>query len=136
MKLLIGGQALRNLGSSRHTNDVDFLINSKFLPTFSNDAAKNIDYINGGGGNDFFAAICKMEKNNITDTASVQALLELKAYAWIQHYQNGKFQKADDCVYDMRFLVRKFELKNVPVCKKHVSAYEFSEIMKIISSVK
>ena len=27
MKILIGGQALRNLGSDRHTNDVDYLVN-------------------------------------------------------------------------------------------------------------
>lgn len=129
--ILIGGQALRNLGSDRHTEDIDFLINdSNSKETFIADAG--IDYINSSN-NSFFAEIYKAEKGN--KQASPQALLELKAYAFVQHCQNFNFSKADACEYDIKFLVRNFDV-SLKIVKKYVSSGEFSEITKIINSVK
>ena len=54
-KILIGGQALRNLGHNRHTDDVDYLVFDKNLPLFSK-LDENTDLINGAK-NSFLNAI-------------------------------------------------------------------------------
>ena len=135
-QLMIGGQALVKMGSSRTTADTDYLVNdlsSKFA--FSHDSATNTDYCNANG-NLFFAAIWNMEKNNNGEIASPQALLELKAYSLVQHCLNGFFKKADDAEFDIKFLVREFNLTSVKIANKFMSAGELSEVNKIISSVR
>lgn len=141
--ILIGGTALRNLGSSRYTEDTDYLI---FDPSqkeiFIHDTAANIDYVNAGAkaGNrqaiQFFGEIWKMEAKNIGKTASPQALLELKAYSLVQHCLNRNFQKADDAEYDMKFLIRSFKLKGVKTVKKYLSSGEMHEVQRIIEAVR
>jgi len=131
-QILIGGQALRNLGSDRYTNDIDYLVNDKSTKeTFL--TSEKVDYINANG-NDFFASIYKLEEGK--DIASAQSLLELKAYAFVQHCQNFNWKKVDACEYDMKFLVRKFNLKAVKTVKNFISAGELSEVKKVIASVK
>ena len=132
MKILIGGQALKELGSDRYTNDIDYLINdlntkSAFI------TSKEVDYLNANG-NKFFKEIFNIEKEN--KIASPQSLLELKAYAFVQHCQNYNWKKVDSSEYDIKFLVRTFNLKSAKIVKKYVSEGEFSEIEKIIKSVK
>ena len=134
MKILIGGQALKELGSDRYTNDIDYLINdlntkSAFI------TSKEVDYLNANG-NKFFKEIFNIEKENKIAIASPQSLLELKAYAFVQHCQNYNWQKVDSSEYDIKFLVRTFNLKSAKIVKKYVSEGEFSEIEKIIKSVK
>jgi len=133
-KILIGGQALRELGSSRHTNDVDYLIyDEKSNKMFIKDEEKNIDYLNAAASS-FFNEIFTIEKNNAI--ASAQSLLELKAYSWIQHLTNGNWAKAADCEFDMAFLVRELGAKMPKIVKKYVSKSEFSEIEKEIKQIK
>ena len=124
--ILIGGQALRNLGSDRHTNDVDYLINdistNKAFIT-----SEKVDYLNANG-NKFFNEIYQIEKGN--SQASPQSLFELKAYALVQHCQNMNWAKADACEYDMRFLKRKYNC-SANIVKRYVSPGELSEINKI-----
>ncbi|MCX6217673.1 hypothetical protein [Spirosoma sp.] len=135
-QLMIGGQALVALGSSRTTIDTDYLINDKTSKlAFSHDKAKNVDYCNANGLK-FFAAIWKMEKNNIGPLASPQALLELKAFSFVQHCQNGHFTKADDAEYDIKFLVRKFGLTEIKIANKFISEGELFEVNKVIQSVR
>ena len=135
-QLMIGGQALVKLGSNRTTSDTDYLINDTNSKTpFTHNKDLNIDYCNANGLN-FFADIWKMELKNIGEIATPQALLELKAYSLVQHCQNGFFSKADDAEFDMKFLVRKFNLTGVSIVKKYVSAGELSEIEKVINSVR
>lgn len=129
--ILIGGQALRNLGSDRHTEDIDFLVND-LTTTETFIAEKGVDYINAAN-NSFFKEIYKEEKGN--KQATPQALLELKAYAFVQHCQNFNFAKADACEYDIKFLVRNFDV-SLKIVKKYVLPGELSEITKIINSVK
>jgi len=131
VKILVGGQALRNLGSDRHTSDVDYLIND-LTTTETFICSENVDYINANG-NKFFAEIFKIECNN--EQATPQSLFELKAYAFVQHCQNFNFKKADACEYDLKFLVREFGCTPV-IVKKYISNGELSEINKIINSVK
>lgn len=133
-KILIGGRALVNLGSSRGTNDTDYLVNdTSTKEAFIHDEENNIDYLNANG-NKFFSDVYEVEKNNIQ--ASAQSLLELKAYAFVQHCQNFNFKKADDCEYDIKFLVRHFNLKSVTTVKNYISFGELSEVEKVIKSVK
>lgn len=130
-KILIGGQALRNLGSDRYTNDVDYLINDiSTKEAFI--CSESVDYLNANG-NRLFAEIFEIEKGN--EIATPQSLLELKCYAFVQHCQNFNFAKADSCEYDIKFLVRKFNC--VPkIVKKYISLGEFQEIEKIIKNIK
>lgn len=133
---MIGGQALVKLGSNRSTLDTDYLINDLSNDrAFLHDKENNIDYVNANG-NKFFKAVWEMEADNIGEIASPQALLELKAYSLVQHCKNGFWAKADDAEYDMKFLVRIFSLKRVTVVKDFISAGEYSEVEKIISSVR
>jgi hypothetical protein len=130
--ILIGGQALRELGSDRHTNDVDYLVND----TSTNDAfitSEKVDLINANG-NKFFAEIFKIEEGN--KIATPQSLLELKAYSFVQHCQNFNWAKVDSTEYDIKFLVRKFNLKSIKIANKYMTSGELSEINKIINSVK
>jgi len=78
--LLIGGQALRQLGSSRHTNDFDYLVNDKST-TQAFITSQEVDYINANG-NKFFSEIWKLESDNNSEIATPAALLELKHILW------------------------------------------------------
>ena len=130
-KILIGGQALRNLGSDRYTNDVDYLINDES----SSEAficSEDVDFLNANG-NKFFAEIFAIENGN--EQASPQSLLDLKCYAFVQHCQNFNFAKADSCEYDIKFLVRNFNI-SPKIVKKYISLGELSEIEKIINNIK
>lgn len=135
-QLMIGGQALVQLGSSRTTLDTDYLVNDTASTlAFSHDKAANIDYCNANG-NKFFAAIWKSEAKNIGPLASPQALLELKAYALVQHCLNGNWKKVNDSEYDMKFLVISFGLTEVKIVNKFISAGELSEVNRVIASVR
>ena len=130
-KILIGGQALRNLGSDRYTNDVDYLVNvpdnkEAFIHTEEGDLLN-------ANGNKMFAEIYKIEEGN--EQASAQSLFELKCYAFVQHCQNFNFAKADSCEYDIKFLVRNFNCEP-NIVKRYISSGELFEIEKIIKSVK
>lgn len=133
-KILIGGHALVQLGSSRSTNDTDYLVNDlSTTAIFIHDKEANIDYINANGSK-FFAIIYANEAGN--EIASPASLLELKAYSFVQHCLNHNWQKADDAEYDMKFLVRTFGVRSVSIVKNFVSVGELSEIVKVINSVK
>ena len=135
-KILIGGQALRQLGSDRHTNDFDYLV----FDNSTNDAfitSCDVDYLNAASNSfagRFFNEIYKTEEGN--EIASPQSLLELKAFAFVQHCQNFNWAKVDSCEYDIKFLVRTFGLKSVKTVKKYISFGELMEVEKIINNVK
>jgi len=131
-KILIGGQALRELGSDRYTNDIDYLVNdSKNTNAFI--TSEEVDLINANG-NKFFAEIFKLEEGN--EIATPQSLLELKAYSFVQHCQNFNWTKVDSTEYDIKFLVRKFNLNSIKIANKYMSSGELSEVQKLINSVK
>lgn len=133
-RILIGGRALVALGSSRSTNDTDYLVNDfDSSEAFIFDREANIDYCNANG-NDFFNEIFRIEKGN--QIASPQSLLELKSYSFVMHCKHMNWAKVADCEYDMSFLVREFDLEGVSIVKKYVSEGEFAEIEKEIKSVR
>jgi hypothetical protein len=133
-KLLIGGAALQALGSSRATQDVDYLVH---VPESADLFIREADgELVNAAAHPFFAAVWAMEEGNIGPIASPQALLELKAFALAQHCRHGFWQKADDAEYDIRFLVRQFGLSEVRLVVDHIEAGELSEIKKIIRGVR
>lgn len=130
-KYKIGGQRLVELGSSRGTSDTDYLINDiSTKEMFIHDEIRNIDYLNANG-NKFFKEIFDTFEEN-----EGQALLELKAYSFVQHCQNMNFQKADNDEFDIKFLVRKFNLSEIKIAKKYISQGELSEVIKVLKSTK
>ena len=105
-KILVGGQALRELGHDRHTEDTDYLINDATVAAdFS--AVDGVDYINCAH-RVFFQEIWASVQANENGVADPQTLFELKFYAAVQHFQNFNFAKADACEYDLKFLSREF----------------------------
>jgi hypothetical protein len=140
-QLMIGGQALRTLGSTRFTADTDYLVCVKNGSLFFHDKENNVDYINAGAQKQkgenanaakFFAEIWKMEKNNNSSIASVQAIAELKAYSLIQNCLNGDWKKADEAEFDLNFL-KSLGATLPTICAKYVTSGQFSEIAKIFS---
>jgi len=135
-QILIGGQALKELGSDRFTDDMDFLVfDSRNQDAFI--TGTKVDYLNAAStsfAGRFFNEIYKIEKGN--EIATPQSLLELKAFAFVQHCQNFNWKKVDSCEYDIKFLVREYGLKSVSIVKNYISGSELSEVVKIISSVK
>jgi len=131
-QILIGGQALRQLGSNRTTEDVDFLIFDKS----TNDAfitTDKVDYLNAASSafaGKFFNEIYKREQNNTV--ASPESLLELKAFAFVQHCQNFNWEKVASTEFDIKFLALKFGLSAPKIVKKYVSEAEYNEIVKIV----
>ena len=129
---LIGGQKLRELGNTRHTDDSDYLVFDTEKELFSH--ADNVDYINAAK-HAFFKEIWNKEIDN--SEISLNSLLELKAFSFVQHCQNFNFAKADNDEFDIKFLVRKLGFDvNANIVKKYISAGEMSEIVKIINSMK
>lgn len=135
-QLMIGAKALIAMGHDRTTGNTQYLIidKSSKLP-FNNDQEKHIDYCNANGLK-FFAEVWKHEKKNIGPLASPQALLELEAFSFVQNYQNGHFTKVDAAEYDIKFLVRKFNLTGLKIAQKYISSGELLEIQRIIDSVR
>lgn len=130
--ILIGGQALRQYGSDRHTDDIDYLINdeSSDLTFIHNEEG---DFINANGSG-FFTQIYKMEKGN--PIATPQALAELCAYSFVQHCQNFNFAKADAKEYDLKFLARKFNVTETPIAARYMTAGQYQEVKKILNEVR
>jgi len=131
-KILVGGQALRNLGSDRYTNDVDYLIND-LTSTKAFITSEEVDFLNANG-NKFFNEIYNAEKGN--EQATPQSLFELKAYAFVQHCQNFNWKKVASTEYDIQFLVREFGITESKIAKKYMSTGEYSEIVKIIRNTR
>jgi hypothetical protein len=132
IKILIGGAALVELGSSRRTQDLDYLIYDKSSTELFMHF-HDIDYINAAQS-DFYKEIFDLEKDNTI--ASPQSLLETKSNALIQHLQNGYWQKADDAEYDIKYLVRKFNLTGLNILPKYYDKAVIKEVINIIDSVQ
>ena len=131
-KKLIGGKRLRDIGSSRHTSDSDYLIFDSERDLFSHD--KTGDYVNAAK-QAFFKELWNKELEN--NEISLNSLVELKCYSFVQHCQNFNFIKADNDEFDIKFLVRELGFNvNFNIVKKYISDGEMSEIMKIIKEMK
>ena len=136
MNKLIGGAALVKLGSSRRTLDVVYLTyDDSNEQLFIHDHKENVDYVNAAAS-DFLRKIWETESKAIGELATPKTLLLLKAWAFINHCQNGYWQRADDAEYDIRFIVRTLGATDVSLLSMAVSAAELKEVQKIIDDVK
>jgi len=134
-KILIGGQALREMGSSRYTNDVDYLVfDENSFEAFIFDKDNNIDYMNGNASN-FAESIYNKEKGNTIATA--QSLFELKAFSLLSHLRNFNAEKINTTIFDLNFLAINFEIDlKMPTLSKFITANEVSEVIKEIRTKK
>lgn len=123
--ILIGGQALKQLGSDRHTDDFDYLIKDSNQELFV--TGEGVDYINAAK-HDLFKEIWDAEEGN--EIARPQSLAELKAFSFVQHCFNMNFRKADACEYDLKFLNREYGVKPSRV-QNYVTPGEWQEIKNI-----
>lgn len=133
-RILIGGQALRTLGSDRYTNDVDYLVCIEDRRTFIHDT-EGEDLINANGVMPcakFFKKVFNAEKGNTI--ASPQSLLDLKAFSYIQHVKNGQGAKVSSDRYDIEFLVRNFGVNELKLVFDFLTPAERESVNKIISS--
>ena len=131
-KILIGGAALRRHGSDRHTDDVDYLVWIKDAPVFIHKAEG--DLVNAAAHN-FLAEVWE-SCNPSEGVADPQSMLELKAWAFVNYCQNGDFRHADKAEYDIKFLVRHFDVTKTPILAKVAHAGELAEVAKIIAGVR
>lgn len=115
---------MRELGSTRHTNDVDYLINDNDAPLFSHEG--DTDYINAAA-HSFYREVSTLCEGG---EATPQAMAEMKAFAWVQHLLNGYWAKADDAEFDLKFLKEKFGV-TPKLVKQHVMPAQYQELMKI-----
>ena len=132
-KKMIGGQKLRDLGSSRYTDDVDYLIfDSSDSRLFIHDSD---DDIVNAANHPFYSEIWNMDLNS--NEVSVEALFEMLVFTFVQHCKNMNFDKADTKEFDIKFLARTMNgVCNFDIAKKYIEAGEITEVEKIISSVK
>jgi len=127
---------LVKLGSSRSTVDTDYLVkDADSKMAFIHDQVNNIDYINANG-NQFFAEVWEMEKNNIGELASPQALLELKAYSFVQHALNYSWMKLAATEFDIKFLVLTQGVSELKIVNKFITPGQLEEVKKVIASAK
>lgn len=85
-KILIGGQAMLLIGSSRATDDTDFLIyDEASKELFTRDKESNVDYINAAQS-PFYFRIWEAETQ---ENASASGLFKMKVYSYVQHLQNA-----------------------------------------------
>ena len=128
-KILIGGAALRELGSVRHTDDLDYLVwmEDNFTPFHT---GEGIDLINANSTN-FFESVYRKEEGNAI--ATPQSLFDLKAFALIEHMRNGNFNKVNDCRYDLNFLKINFGINDIDTLKKYITKAEHTEILSYLN---
>lgn len=127
---MVGGKAMNFYGSNRLTSDVDYLVWEPGKELFY--THEEGDIINASA-HPFLTVIWDAEQGN--QIVSPQSLLELKAFAFINHCQIGAFRKSYDDEYDIKFLVDKFDLIDIPVLKGFVDPGEYGEVKKIIDQV-
>ena len=116
-KRLVGGQKLRDLGSSRYTDDVDYLIfDSSSTDLFINSTEE--DLVNCAN-HPFYTEIWN------SGEVTAELLLEMSAYTFVQHCLNMNFDKADTKEFDIKFLVRLLEGKTeLKIVNKYVNVNE------------
>jgi hypothetical protein len=116
--------------------DVDYLINDTTTPlAFIHDKANNTDYVNANG-HKFFAAMWEMEANNIGPLASPAALLQLKAFSFVQHCLQGHWNKVNSDEFDIKFLVLNCQVSELDIVSKYITKGQLEEVKKIIKSVR
>ena len=131
-KMLIGGQRLRDLGSSRHTNDLDYLIFDTNQPLFIN--APEADYINASKY-DLLTALWNVEKDN--KEVSVNGMVTLCGWAFINHLRNLNFNKANDKEFDLSFLGLYAKKHDVKIDFSLLYKYEVKEMVdEVVKEVK
>jgi hypothetical protein len=114
VKIMIGGQALRKLGSDRHTEDVDFAIFGDGSEWRT--AAEQGDILDMNA-HAFTREVWAAAKP-VDGVADAQTLAELKGWALIQHCRQMNWAKVAADEYDLKFLGRECGIRSLPILAK------------------
>jgi phage-related protein (TIGR01555 family) len=132
-KKLIGGRKLHQLGSERFTDDTDYLIYDSDNPELFI-KKDGVDYVNAAA-HPFYKEIWQMDKKN--KDASLEALFEMAVFTFVQHAENGQWDKADTKEYDIKFLARKMGGNvNFDITRKYISIGATGEVEKILADIR
>ena len=128
-KRLVGGQKMREMGSTRHTDDLDYLVyDESDSRLFINSESQ--DFINCAN-HKFYEAIWNL------GTVDAQAMLEMAAFTFVQHCMNGNFVKADSKEFDIKHLARLIgKDAKIKIANEFITAGQEQEVKRIITSVK
>ena len=128
-KRLVGGQKMREMGSTRHTDDLDYLVyDESDSRLFINSDEQ--DFINCAN-HKFYEAIWNL------GTVDAQAMLEMAAFTFVQHCMNGNFVKADSKEFDIKHLARLIgKDAKIKIANEFITAGQEQEVKRIINSVK
>ena len=133
-KILIGDKAMSILGTTRLSESSCYLVlEGNFIEDILRDEQTGSIYVNALG-NAFYEEIYRSEKNNLI--ASPQAMLNLRAYDYIQYLNGKEFEKAAQADYDIRFLIIRYKLQDINIAKKHLSKLQLQEIENLLKSIK
>ena len=128
-KRLVGGQKMREMGSTRHTDDLDYLVyDESDSRLFINSESQ--DFINCAN-HKFYEAIWNLGE------IDAQAMLEMAAFTFVQHCMNGNFVKADSKEFDIKHLARLIgKDAKIKIANEFITAGQEQEVKNIITSVK
>jgi len=128
-KRLVGGQKMREMGSTRHTDDLDYLVyDESDSRLFINSESQ--DFINCAN-HKFYEAIWNLGE------IDAQAMLEMAAFTFVQHCMNGNFVKADSKEFDIKHLARLIgKDAKIKIANEFITAGQEQEVKRIITSVK
>jgi hypothetical protein len=128
-KRLVGGQKMREMGSTRHTDDLDYLVyDESDSRLFINSESQ--DFINCAN-HKFYEAIWNLGE------ITAQAMLEMAAFTFVQHCMNGNFVKADSKEFDIKHLARLIgKDAKIEIANEFITAGQEQEVKNIITSVK
>lgn len=121
-KIMIGGQALRELGSDRHTEDRDYAVYADGA-TWKTEtpAGEVLDFAAHAFTRDVWAAMQPVAAG-ADMIADAQSLAELKGWALVQHCRQGNWAKVAADEYDLQFLGREYGISELPILAKHEGA--------------
>jgi len=114
--MMIGGQALKELGSDRYTDDTDwarFEDGKRFVERTSGGEIIDLAYL-GGFGKDIWKSA-----KPVDGIADPQTLAELKARALMEHLRQGNWKKVASDEYDLQFLGREYGVLELPIFRRH-----------------
>jgi hypothetical protein len=130
---LIGGQKLRELGSSRYTDDIDYLIYDPENPELFI-RKPGMDIVNAAA-HPFYTEVWNLDADS--EDISLRALFELCAFTFVNHCENGFWERADEKEFDIKFLARKMGGNvNFDITRKYVSVGAAREVEKILENIR
>lgn len=126
-KIMIGGQALRQHGHDRHTDDVDYATygDGKAFVIERTERGEVLDLAYLG---EFGKSVWSAMQPDATGVADAQSLAELKGLALYEHVRASNWRKVAADEYDMAFLGREFGIRELPFLRQRIGEAAAREV--------